>query len=97
MLRISVIDSPGQRRLVLEGKLLAPWVEELKSAWKVANSDAEGRQLVIDMESVNLISQEGENALLELMEEGADFRCSGVLTRYVVQQLKRRSKKKNCG
>ena len=93
MLRISVIDSRTQRRLVLEGKLIAPWVAELRSAWTAANGKIEGRTLVVDLENVTVISQEGENALLELMSKGAKFRCSGVLTKHVIQELRRRSKK----
>src|ERR1700733_14020418 len=52
----------------------------------------EGRVLVIDLGNVAIISQEGESALLELMNAGAKFRCSGVLTRHVIQELRRRSK-----
>jgi hypothetical protein len=91
MLRISVIDTRTERRLVLEGKLIAPWIAELRSAWKAANGEIEGRVLVVDLENITLLSQEGENALLELMSEGAKFRCRGVLTKHVIQQLRRRS------
>jgi hypothetical protein len=93
MLKISVIDSRTERRLVLEGKLIAPWVAELKTAWKSVNEEIEGRALVIDLGNVAIISQEGENALLELMNAGATFRCSGVLTKHVIQELRRRSKR----
>src|SRR6266404_2722990 len=93
MLRISVIDSRTERRLVLEGKLIAPWVAELRSAWKAANGEIEGRALVVDLENITVLSQEGENTLLELMSEGARFRCRGVLTKHVIQQLRRRSKR----
>jgi hypothetical protein len=93
MLRISVIDSRTERRLVLEGKLIAPWVAELRTAWKAANGKIEDRTLVVDLENVTAMSQEGENALLELMSEGAKFRCRGVLTKHVIQQLRRRSKR----
>lgn len=93
MLRISVTDSRTERRLVLEGKLIAPWVAELRTAWKAANRESEDRALVVDLENVTAMSQEGENALLELMGEGARFRCRGVLTKHVIQQLRRRSKR----
>jgi hypothetical protein len=93
MLRISVIDSRTERRLVLEGKLIAPWVAELRTAWKAANGGMEGRVLVVDLRNVTVISQEGENALLELMCEGAKFCCSGVVTKHLIQQLTRRRKR----
>ena len=93
MLRISVVDSRTECRLVLEGKLIAPWVAELRRAWEAVNQEIKGRALVVDLGNVAVISQEGENALLELMNEGAKFRCSGVLTKHVIQELRRRSKR----
>jgi hypothetical protein len=93
MLKISVVENRTQRRLVLEGRLIAPWVEELRTTWKVAKAEFDGRELVIDMDNVTVVSQEAENALLLMMNEGARFRCSGVLTRHVLQQLRRRSKR----
>jgi hypothetical protein len=91
MLKISVLDDSTQRRLILEGKLIAPWVAELRAAWKAAKTDLQGRGLLIEMRDVTCISQEGENALLELMTEGAEFRSRGVFTKHVVQELMRRS------
>ena len=93
MLRISVIHRRTACRLVLEGTLVAPWVAELSTAWKVANGEIKGRAFVVDLRNVTVISQEGENALWELMREGAKFRCSGVLTKHVIQELRRRSKR----
>src|SRR5882762_5095150 len=91
MLRISVIDSQTERRLVLAGKLVAPWVVELRTAWKAAIGEIEGRALVVDLGNVTVISQEGENALSECMSEGAKFRPSTVLTRHVMKQLARKN------
>ena len=93
MMKISIVDSPTQRRLILEGRLIAPWVVELRTAWNRAKAELDGRELVIDMGNVMVVSQEAENTLLQMMTEGAKFRCSGVLTKHVLQQLMRRSKK----
>ena len=93
MLKISVVDSRTQRRLVLEGQLIAPWVAELRAAWTRVRAELNGRDVVIELDHVMVISQEGENALLQLINEGARFRCRGVLTKHVLQQLARRGKK----
>jgi hypothetical protein len=93
MLKISITDTRTQRRLVLEGKLIAPWVAELRAVWTRVKVELNGRELVIDMGNVITVSQEAENTLLEMMGEGATFRCRGVLTKHVVQQLARRGKK----
>jgi hypothetical protein len=89
MLKISTIDSPAQRRLVLAGKLSGPWVSELKRCWHTAAEGLEGRKVVIDLRDVTLISEEGENALSALIDEGANFACEGVLNRHVLKQLQR--------
>ena len=93
MLKISVTDTRTHRRLILEGRLIAPWVAELKTAWTRVKAGLNGRELLIDIENVTVISQEGENALLQLINEGAEFRCRGVLTKHLLKQLARRGKK----
>ncbi len=92
MLKISVIDRRTERSLVLEGKLIAPWVAELRTAWQAANGQAGGPALVVDLRNITVISQEGENALLEMMSHGAKFRCSGVLIKHLIHELARRRK-----
>jgi len=90
MFRISVIDTRAQRRLVLEGKLIAPWTSELQSVWKSAGEDLRGRKLVIDLTNVTVIGPDGESTLFELMRNGARFSCGGVLTKHVLKRLARR-------
>ena len=91
MLKISLVDSGRQRRLVVEGKLLAPWVAELRSACEKARADLRGRELVVEMKHITTISQEGENVILELMNGGIKFRCHGVFTKHVVKEITRRA------
>ena len=92
MLKISILDTPNQRRLMLEGRLIAPWAAELRSAWKTAQTDLHDRALVIDLKNLTAISEDGENALLELLSEGIKIRCSGVFTKHVLKQLARRTR-----
>jgi hypothetical protein len=91
MLKISLIDSARQRRLIVEGKLIAPWAAELRSACEEARVDLLGRELVIEMKHVTTISQEGENVILELINRGVRFRCHGVFAKHVVKELTRRA------
>jgi len=95
MLKISVIDSRTECRLVLEGKLIAPWVGELRTAWKTANEEMEGRTLVVELRNITFISKEGEKALSELMTAGAKFRCSGVLTKHMLKQFARKKQQES--
>jgi hypothetical protein len=70
MFKISLIGSARQRRLVVEGKLIAPWAAEPRNACQEARADLRGRELIIEMKHVTTISQEAENVILELINEG---------------------------
>jgi hypothetical protein len=89
MFKISTVDTRSKRTLVVEGKLMSPWVSELHTSWENASLNLEGRKLVIDVSSLTLISREGEDAIFSLMKDGAEFTCCGVLTRYVLKRLSR--------
>ena len=90
MFKISIVETHGQRRLVLEGKLIRPWTAEVESAWRSAAQQLDGRKLVVDLTNVTLISPDGENTLFKLMRDGATFFCGDVLTKHVMKQLARR-------
>ena len=90
MFRLSMLDTNGQRTLVLEGKLVAPWTEEVESAWGHAQEHLEGRNLIVDLTNVTLIGREGEDTLFNLMRKGARFTGCGVLTKHMLKQLARR-------
>ena len=90
MLKISILDTADRRRLVLEGKLVAPWAAELKRECREAAAELRDRELVIELRNVTCISEEGENVLLELMREGVRFRSTGVFTKHVMKQLARK-------
>jgi hypothetical protein len=92
LLRISICEGRKQRRLLLEGKLIAPWATELRTACEKAKTDLDGRELVVEMNNLSAISQEGENVLLDLLSEGIKFRCHGVFTKFILKQLARRAR-----
>ena len=87
MLKISTIETKAERRLVVEGKLIRPWIAELRNSWLNALADLRGRKLVIDLSNATVIGPEGEEALSQLMDEGASFSCCGVFTRHVLKRL----------
>ena len=86
MLRISVVESPRRCRLVVEGKLIAPWTAELAAACEKARADLHGRELIVDLRSLTAIGAEGESMLLQLMSEKVKFRC-GVFMKEVLRRL----------
>ena len=90
MLKISIVERRKQRRLVVEGRLVAPWSDELKAACEKAGSGLGGRELVIDLKSVTTISQQGEHLLLELMKRRVKCRGCGLFTNEILKQVARR-------
>lgn len=91
MLKITAIDDEHQRTLILEGRLVEPWVAELERSWSEALQNGGTRTTVIDLKDVIAISQGGEELLFQMMAEGATFNCCrGVLTKHILEQLERR-------
>lgn len=93
MLKISVIETRRQRKLVVEGELIFPWASELRNACSNSAAGLGHREVVVELQDVTAISQEGENILGELITQGVKFRSSGLFTRYVLKQLARRARR----
>ena len=94
MFKVSVVETRNQRRLVLEGKLVEPWADELKTACDTARTELEGRELVVELKNLMTISQAGENVLLDLMQQGVKIRCCGVFAKHVLRTLARQARRK---
>jgi len=92
MFRISTVDTRSQRTLVVEGMLVGPWVAELRTSWRNACQELGGRKLTIDLRDLTTMSRAGEDAIFDLMKEGAKFSCGNVLTKHVLQQLARKKR-----
>jgi hypothetical protein len=95
MFKISIADTRSQRRVVVEGMLVGPWVAELRKSWSNASQGLGGRKLVINLSSLTVISREGEDAILDLMKKGAKFSCAGVLTRHLLKERARKKPKES--
>lgn len=93
MLKISIVEGRKQRQLVVEGKLVAPWSDELKAASERARSGLDGRELVIDLINLTTISRQGQDLLLELMKQGVRFRGCGVFTNEILKLVARRMRR----
>jgi len=92
MLKISIVDSGSERRLVLEGALIPLSVIDLRTAWLRACAGRHGRRIVLVFKNVTHISSEGEAALWELMNRGVRFSSGELPTGYALQQLIRKNR-----
>jgi hypothetical protein len=87
MLKVTITETRDERRLVLEGTLVQPWIAELETVWSAVSDGLPARRLMVDLNDVTTISKEGQDTLFEMMRHGARFSCGGVLTRYLLEQL----------
>jgi hypothetical protein len=65
MMKISTLDGRTQRRLILEGKMVSPWADELRPACEKAKLDPGDRELVVEVKNLIAINQADENVLLD--------------------------------
>jgi len=71
MLRITAIESKGGVILRLEGKLIGPWVNELKSYCR--NVREKGRLLSLELTEVSFADRTGLALLRGLRESGVEL------------------------
>jgi hypothetical protein len=90
MLKISLIEDQHERRLIVEGTLVGPWVSELAIAYEKARHELERRELIVDLRSLTGIGPEGERLLLQLMKNKTKLQC-GVFVKELLRQLVRSS------
>ena len=90
MLKITIVEGRRRRRLIVEGRLIAPWAAELISAYETSKTDLAERELVVDLRNLTAINADGEAILLQLMREKVRFLC-GVYMREVLKQLARKA------
>ena len=97
MLRISITKTPAEMRWVLQGRLVEPWVSELKVNWKKAYRSRKVCTCVVDLSDVTSVDQAGEKLLRAMSRRGAQFIASGLYIRHVVEALKMNGKPKLSG
>jgi len=90
MLRITVAETPSEQRWTLEGRLVQPWITELKSTWMKTQTGRRERNCVVDLTGVTFIDMSGEKVLAELFKQGAELIATGIYTRHVVHNIERK-------
>lgn len=90
MLRITIAETLTEQRWTLEGRLVHPWIVELKSNWTRTETARRERRCVVDLTGVTFIDKSGEKVLTEFSKEGAELIATGVYTRHVVHNIERK-------
>ena len=88
MLKITIMESATERRWIVQGSLIGPWVSELRTTWKRAHRSHDKRACIIDLNDVTFIDKSGERLLRTISKKGAQLISGGVYVKHVVEQLK---------
>ena len=69
MLRIASVDTPGSRTtLTLEGRVIGPWVDELRHTCQ--RILVTGGELTLDLHEVAFVARDGLDLLNSLVDRG---------------------------
>ena len=90
MLRITIAETATEQKWTVEGRLVHPWISELKSTWTRTKTARRERKCVVDLTGVTFIDKSGENVLAELSKQGAELIATGCYTRHVVDNIERK-------
>jgi hypothetical protein len=88
MLRITIAETATEQRWTVEGRLVGPWVGELRTSWKKRHRAQNGRTCTVDLSGVTFIDRGGVRLLRMMSKEGTQFMATGIYTKHVVDQLK---------
>jgi hypothetical protein len=88
MLKITITKTPAEMRWVLQGRLVEPWVSELRTNWKKAYRSRKVCTCVIDLNDVISVDRAGERLLRTMSRKGAQFIANGLYIRHVLEALK---------
>lgn len=88
MLKISIVDTPTERRLILVGRLIGPWILELQKIWEQSRFEIGTRKTICDLTDVIQIDESANALLLNMMKQGTELRAKGLLNDWLIQGLK---------
>ena len=85
MLRINLQIEGAQTILIIEGKLIGPWVGELASCWQKAV--AASSHVVVKLSGVSFIDDAGRNLLSEMHLLGTEITADECMNRSIVERI----------
>src|ERR1700686_11125 len=90
MLRITIAETPTEQKWTVEGRLVQPWISELKSTWTRTKTARRERKCVVDLTGVTFIDKNGEKVLAQLFKQGAELIATGGYPRHVVHNIEKK-------
>jgi ABC-type transporter Mla MlaB component len=87
MLKMTIHDAAGQRRLELDGRLAGVWVSELEHCWRTAKASHPNRTVAVDLTGVTLIDQAGRYLLQWMHRDGVRFVASDLMLQDILDHV----------
>jgi hypothetical protein len=87
MLRISVHDKPQLVTFQIEGKLAAPFLQELEECWRNTIAEKHSPSFRVDLMGETFIDDAGKACLSEMYRQGAEFIATDCVTKDVVREI----------
>ena len=84
MLRITVAETATEQRWTLEGRLVGPWVGELRTRWRERHRAQNGRTCTVDLSAVTFIDTRGRRLLRSMSKEATQFIATSI---YIKREL----------
>jgi anti-anti-sigma regulatory factor len=69
------------------GRLAEEYVPELENCWRLARIDHPGGKILVDLQHVTFIDDQGRSLLERMHLAGATFHASGLLTRAIIDKI----------
>lgn len=88
MLKITVSNEHPGITFTLSGRLVGPWVQELRQCWRTAASP-DPAQYRVDLRDVSFIDEAGTLLLAQMRRDGVTIQASGCLMKAIVENLGR--------
>jgi hypothetical protein len=88
LFKVTVFEQDGQATFRVEGRLVKPWVRELRKSWSEFLREHPEEPIRVDLGEVTFIDQEGKQLLSLMFRKGADLWGGGFLTRSIVELIK---------
>jgi hypothetical protein len=88
MLRITVAETATEQKRTLEGRLVVPWVAELRTSWKNRHRSQNGRTCTFDLSAITFIDKRGQGLLQAMSKEGPQFVSTVSYVKHAFDELK---------
>jgi hypothetical protein len=94
MLRITVEENGLVEKWILQGHLTENSIMELVLNWRASRTGRAAQHCIVDLNEITSIDKSGEEALVMMIRDGAEFIASGLYTKHLLESLKARERQR---